>query len=127
MSDPPVVEVPKLKRDWAGRYVRIRRRFNTWNGKVFETGEIVKVDRNYGGLHVRRQRRCVVCQAATIDAAVVPESYVELLPVEYQPQWSGVVVLNPYRRDMLTLVSDGSPVSAAFRDMLKEMMKEVRG
>lgn len=127
MSELQAVEVPKLKRDWIGRFVRIKRRYVTWHGKVFEAGEVLRVDRNYTGLHVHRQHRCAVCQAATIDAALIPESYVELLPKEYQPQWSGVVVLDPYRRDMLSLVADGSPALVVFRAMLKEMLGEVGG
>lgn len=53
--------VPRLKRDWKGRLVRLKREVETRGGTVFEPGEVMRVARNFGGLDLEAfacQKEC---------------------------------------------------------------------
>jgi hypothetical protein len=83
----PTVRIPRVKRDWEGRYVRLKRKMETKGGDVFEAGEVMRVDRNYGGLHLSVVRHCSVCKKrhrGRINR--VSEDDVRLLPEDYRPE-----------------------------------------
>ena len=74
-----------LKRDWEGRYVRLRRKMTTKGGHTFEKGEVMLVDRNYGGLHLSSVIRCAHCaRRHNYQIIKVPEGDVVLLPEDYK-------------------------------------------
>lgn len=71
---------PKLKRDWVGRGVRLLIELETKGGNVFPIGTIMRVTRNFGGLHLTAVQACKECQLKhrhTIKG--VHEDSVELL------------------------------------------------
>lgn len=77
---------PKRKRDWIGRYVRLLAKQKNGFGAIFEAGEVMYVDRNHGGLHLSAVIRCQHCaRRHHYSITRVPETDVELLPVDYQP------------------------------------------
>lgn len=79
-------EKPKLKRDWEGRYVRLRHRMEVKAGIIFEAGEVMRVERNHGGLSLTGIRRCPHCERGFRHyIRGVREGDVELLPKAYQP------------------------------------------
>lgn len=81
-----MADKPRLKSDWAGRYVRLRYRIETKGGAIFRAGSILQVDRNYGGLDLATVRRCPTCEAQfRRRVAKVSEQDVELLPRDYRP------------------------------------------
>jgi hypothetical protein len=51
----------KRKSDWVGRKVRLRRQVETRGGTIFPAGEVMVVDRNYGGLHLTAVQACPNC------------------------------------------------------------------
>ncbi len=83
MSDP---EIPKLKRDWVGRYVRLRHQKQTAGGEIFEAGEVMRVYRNYGGLWLEALFECTEC-ARRVRGRIkkVQEYDVELIPPGFTP------------------------------------------
>jgi hypothetical protein len=84
------VKKPRLKRDWEGRYVRLKRKMETKGGDVFEAGEVMRVDRNYGGLHLSAVRHCSECKKRYRGhLRKVQERDVMLLPEDYRPESEG--------------------------------------
>lgn len=76
-----------LKRDWEGRYVRLLRQVETRAGDIFEPGEILRVTRNYGGLHLMAVKICRDCKRKSRGYIKgVPERDVILLPADYKPE-----------------------------------------
>lgn len=72
-------ERPRLKREWAGRLVRLRRELR--NGMVvLPQGLVMEVVRYHGTLHLKTERPCPVCEIRTRHSITkVHESDVELL------------------------------------------------
>ena len=86
-TKPPL---PRLKRDWEGRYVQLRTELRTKGGTIFERGEIMLVTRNHGGLHLDATIRCQHCsRRSNYKIKEVHEAEVELLPPEYTPPPGG--------------------------------------
>lgn len=83
----PKTEIPKLKRDWEGRYVRLRHDIERKDGLIFPAGEIMRVEGNHGGLLLRRLYACPHCGAKENQyIRRIYEYKVELLPLAYRPQ-----------------------------------------
>lgn len=81
------VEKPRRKRDWEGRFVRLRRTIENTGGAIFEEGEVLKVTRNFGGLHLEGIKRCAGCEKAYRRRITkINEGTVNLLPLDYQPE-----------------------------------------
>lgn len=81
-----MAEVPKLKSQWKGRYVRLKREIERKDGVFFAKGEVMLVDHNYAGLHLWRIYACPRCGAKERQhISGIPEASVELLPLGYQP------------------------------------------
>jgi hypothetical protein len=81
-----MTERPKLKRDWAGRYVRLKHEHVTNGGVIFGPGEVMLVTRNYGGLHLKTTKKCGECSRRfRVSIKGVRDCDVELLPEDYQP------------------------------------------
>lgn len=77
---------PRLKRGWEGRYVRLRHEVRTQGGAIFEAGEVMRVERNHGGLHLAAVRRCEHCKRRShYRVRGVRETEVELLPEDFTP------------------------------------------
>ncbi len=74
---------PRLKGDWEGRHVRLNHEIK--NGHtIFPAGEIMKVTRNYGGLHLEAVHACDNCRLRHRHSINrVRESTVTLLPPDY--------------------------------------------
>lgn len=82
-----MVKKPRLKRDWEGRYVRLKHGTQTNGGAMFSAGEVLRVDRNYGGLWLSTVRLCSECKQRRRDKINrVQERDVELLPEDYVPE-----------------------------------------
>ena len=82
-----VVKKPKLKRDWEGRYVRLKGEHRNKGGGIFHAGEIMLVERNHGGLHLARRKQCPRCKEHYLSRLNrVQERDVELLPEDYIPE-----------------------------------------
>lgn len=80
------VQLPKLKRDWIGRYVRLRRQMENGWGGVFEAGEVVRVSGYYRGLELEAIHECPHCRRRGRDRiSRVSCAAVELLPADYRP------------------------------------------
>jgi hypothetical protein len=82
-----MVEQPRLKRDWEGRYVQLIRQLETIGGDIFAAGEVMYVDKDYGGLHLSTVHECSECKRhfrTSIDR--VSEDAVKLLPEDYVPE-----------------------------------------
>lgn len=124
-SEKVAVSLPKRKRDWVGRYVRLAKQFTTWGGKVFEVGEILRVDRNYSGLHVSTIKHCPTCFRYAYEQALIPESYVELLPVEYEPEFATLLLIDQERADIFRYLVNNGQMSIAARVTIVEMLKEI--
>lgn len=85
----PAVPLPRLKRDWIGRYVRLRQPLRTRGGTVFATGEVLLVIDYYRGLELRTPGPDAAGSWRWITR--VDLAKVELLPVDYQPAAPGEV------------------------------------
>lgn len=86
------VKKPRLKRDWAGRYVRLLVDTQNIAGDVFLAGEILKVYKSRGGLYLERVEICQCCRFSRFqEIAKVSESNVELLPHDYTPTRQTVI------------------------------------
>ena len=76
----------KRKSDWEGRYVRLKFDTATNGGAIFKAGDVMLVERNYGGLHLKATRNCKECgQQFRAWIIKVAEREVELLPKDYIP------------------------------------------
>ena len=53
--------VLKLKRDWIGRKVRLKRQIETRGGIIFKVGEVLEVDSYYRGLELKAIHVCEHC------------------------------------------------------------------
>ncbi len=81
-----MVERPRLKRDWVGRYVRLRQAIETQGGTVFRAGEVMHVYKNHAGLGLRAVMDCPHCKRQyRMQITGVHEENVELLPEDYTP------------------------------------------
>ncbi len=88
-----------LKRDWAGRYVRLLEEVVSGAGVVFAVGEVLRVHRNYGGLELETIRRCQHCEARWRRRMThVPEYKVSLLPEDFVPEAEAVDHQAPRQR-----------------------------
>jgi len=88
-----------LKRDWEGRYVRLLFEQENNGGDVFSAGTIMRVHRNFGGLHLWVYPSCPRCERLHREFIKgVPESAVDLLPENYRPD-KGERALHPTRRE----------------------------
>lgn len=84
---PKDPNVPRLKRDWEGRYVNLNREIMTRGGIIFEKGEVMKVTRNYRGLHLEAIKTCKHCSRRRKETVTeIPEYSVTLLPIEFKPE-----------------------------------------
>lgn len=73
------------KRDWVGRYVRLLRDVENKAGTIFEAGSVMRVTRNFGGLHLENVVRCMCGQKRRDTVRGVAEIDVRLLSVEFVP------------------------------------------
>jgi hypothetical protein len=81
-----MAEKLKRKRDWEGRYVKLLREFESQGGNIFPVGTVMRVDRNFGGLHLSRVACCERCRHLHRDRIKgISEYAVELLPADYSP------------------------------------------
>ena len=77
---------PKLKRDWEGRHVRLVHDHTTKGGSIFPKGEIMLVERNFGGLHLAAVHACSTCRLRYRHRIKdVDERDVVLLSEDYVP------------------------------------------
>ena len=76
------VAVPKLKRDWIGRQVHLKRQIETRGGIIFNEGEVMNVAAYYQGLtleaistcqHCRRRSRQIVTRISINEVELLPE------------------------------------------------------
>jgi len=81
------VSEPRLKRDWVGRYVRLRRDLETQDGVIFDAGEVMQVYKTYHGrMGLRALHRCEHCERRALSRITGVETYnLEILPEDYQP------------------------------------------
>lgn len=69
-----------LKRDWAGRKVRLNVDIKNGGGGVFVAGTVMDVVQNYGGLELKREEHCDKCKGrGWLSISKVPEYDVTLL------------------------------------------------
>ena len=79
-------EQPKLKRDWLGRYVRVRYDMQNNGGYQFKAGTVMKVIKNHMGLDLVIPIDCPHCHSQRYRViSRVHEYDVELLPIDYVP------------------------------------------
>ncbi len=98
MTEP---SIPKLKRDWVGRYVRLKRQMRTGHGEIFEAGEVMLVTRNYGGLQLSPLYDCKECGRRVQGwITKVWEQDVELVSGNFEP------ATLPTRRELIEHVKD---------------------
>ena len=72
---------PKLKRDWIGRTVRLKRRMTTNGGKIFDAGAELLVTGYYKGLQLKKPEICEHCHCGiSHEIWRVSITEVELLP-----------------------------------------------
>lgn len=122
--DSERVPVPRLKGEWAGRYVRLLRTTSGgYNNNIFDKGEILKVDRNYKGVHLEGVHECKACNRGYKVSIIVPESYVELMPEDYKPEWSARIILDPARLEALRNTVSGK-MSVGDRLLLADILND---
>jgi hypothetical protein len=69
-----------------GRYVRLRRKTETQGGLMFEEGEVLRITRLFGGLHLETVKHCMACsRGRRLTITRVSPLSVELLPEAYTP------------------------------------------
>ncbi len=78
---------PRLKRDWVGRYVKLRRDLETQGGVIFDAGEVMQVYKTYHGrMGLRALHRCEHCERRALSQITGVETYnLEILPEDYEP------------------------------------------
>lgn len=77
----------KLKRDWIGRFVRLKQPLTNGAGVMFPENLIMKVTQNRGGLTLMMLDDCEHCGLSFQRIiAAVPEWKVELLPKDFRPK-----------------------------------------
>lgn len=75
---------PKRKQDSVGRYVRLLRNMETLGGRLFPSGTVMRIHRNYGGLHLEFPIVCSACGTGQVYAVKkVKQKDVELLPTDH--------------------------------------------
>lgn len=115
------VPIPKKKGDWAGRYVKLRRNFQTVGGLLLPKGTVMVVRRNFGGLLLEVPQVCKHCgigQAARIKK--VAESVVDLLPDGYtDPVFSDEWLPRSFHADQEHLKRQGVRSRAQLLDQRK--------
>lgn len=121
-----VLKVPKLKKDWEGRYVRLLKGSMTYGGIRFDVGEIMRVKRNYNGLHLERVTRCPTCWRGRRETLSAQEWQVELLPLDFKLEPEPVyIAMTPVRLNAIEhVLRDGNvwePVRVIFDDIIKEV------
>ena len=80
------VRIPRLKRDWIGRHVRLRMQMETKGGAIFEQGEVMLVADSRGGLELKSVRACDECRRRhRYSIKKIPERNVTLLPEDFKP------------------------------------------
>jgi excisionase family DNA binding protein len=78
--------IPRTKREWVGRYVRLREHIETETA-VFEAGEVMRITRRRAGLHLESLGRCQSCERKVKHGvAHVHEDSVILLPIGWKPK-----------------------------------------
>lgn len=60
-------ERPKLKRDWIGLTVKLKRDMRTVRGVIFDAGEVLKVTGYYRGLELETIHTCPHCTRRTVE------------------------------------------------------------
>ncbi len=81
-----------LKGDWHGRYVRLRHKFETLGGAIFPAGTVMKVTRNFGGLHLEAVAVCRRCaQLHRHRIKKIHERDVILLDADYVPDEKAII------------------------------------
>lgn len=79
-----------LKREWVGRYVRLKAETRTRGGAIFDAGEVMRVHRNYKGLHLDAITVCEHCGRRHQHFITgVDERKVVLLDVDFEPPKEG--------------------------------------
>lgn len=76
----------KRKRDWEGRWVKLRHPIRNRGGWEFPAGMLMRVDRSHGGLHLEVTRECPCCRIRrTVGVRKVSEDEVVLMPRDFEP------------------------------------------
>lgn len=79
-------KIPKLKRDWEGRHVRLKRALETKGGAMFDLGDVMLVHRNFSGLELEAVKACSECRLKYRHCVKnVSEFDVTLLPEDFEP------------------------------------------
>lgn len=126
MDESERIPRPKLKRDWEGRYVRLKKQMTTGLGDIFLEGEVMKVERNYGGLHLVKVVNCRECKRLYRGKINdVSENAVELLSRSYKPEWSATIILNPERLAAIQMAASDISGWQPMRDIMKAILEEV--
>lgn len=81
----PTESFPKRKGDWAGRYVILTRNFHAGSGHIFPEGLLLRVDRNYGGVHCDVISNCPSCGIGHRYSILVPERALVLVAYNWEP------------------------------------------
>lgn len=118
---------PKLKKDWEGRYVRLLLGGITRAGIQFDAGEILKVKRNYNGLHLESVVRCPICSRGRRREILVAEYQVELLPLDFKPEPEPqYIAMTAARITMLEHISRDESLWKPIRVIADDMLKELK-
>jgi hypothetical protein len=76
-----------LKRDWVDRHVRLKRQIENKGGTIFKEGEVMRVTRNFGGLHLEAVHGCDECRRKyRLQVKGISERDVVLLPENFKPK-----------------------------------------
>ena len=82
--------MPRLKRDWVGRWVRLRRDVTTKGGNIMLEGRVMQVRRNFGGLNLDAVETCDHCGLGLRHYVTkVSEDSVWLLGEDFDPKVKG--------------------------------------
>ncbi len=100
-----------LKRDWAGRHVVLKREVSNGRGNTFLAGTVMRVDRNYNGLHLRCTTICETCAnhyRATING--INESTVDLLPKDFVLDQDKIKAIEDARAAIVRAATEAFPM-----------------
>lgn len=106
--------------------MRLKKQMTTGAGDTFLVGEVMKVDRNYGGLRLNAITNCRECKRRyRVSIHDVSENSVELLPRDYKPEWSATIVLNPERLAAIQMAAIDESGYKPMRDIMHEILSEI--
>lgn len=116
---------PKLKREWAGRYVELVRDVRNGAGTLFRRGEVMRVHHIWRGVHLNRVFRCAVCGNDFRQEIIVAEADVKMLPPDYGPEPPArMIAMTPALEAALKFVIEDKEAWSPVKDVFKQALKE---